>query len=72
MPVVKKWCSMPRSDCACPAFAPLFYRVQQLAEKRARDEAEEAEKSGKVELRTSLKPKIDAWAAGKKVRGWGG
>lgn len=40
--------------------------VLQLAEKRARDEAEAAEKSGKVELRSALKPKIDAWSAGKK------
>lgn len=40
--------------------------MRQLAEKRARDEAEAAEKSGKVELRTTLKPKIDAWSAGKK------
>lgn len=38
----------------------------QLTEKRARDEAEAAEKSGKVELRASLQPKIDAWSAGKK------
>jgi hypothetical protein len=38
----------------------------QLAEKRARDDSEAAEKSGKVELRSSLQPKIDAWAAGKK------
>ncbi|KAL4421727.1 hypothetical protein ABPG77_002343 [Micractinium sp. CCAP 211/92] len=40
--------------------------MRQLAEKRARDEAEAAEKSGKVELRSALKPKIDAWSAGKK------
>ena len=39
---------------------------QQLAEARARDEAEEAEKSGKVALRESLRPKIDAWSQGKK------
>ena len=42
-------------------------RLLQLAEQRARDEAEEAERSGKVELRGTLKPKIDAWAAGKKA-----
>ncbi|EFN51523.1 hypothetical protein CHLNCDRAFT_59232 [Chlorella variabilis] len=40
--------------------------MRQLTEKRARDEAEAAEKSGKVELRASLQPKIDAWSAGKK------
>ncbi len=40
----------------------------QLAEKRAREQAEDAEKAGKVELRDTLRPKIDAWAAGKKVR----
>ncbi|KAI3432590.1 hypothetical protein D9Q98_004138 [Chlorella vulgaris] len=40
--------------------------MRQLAEKRARDDSEAAEKSGKVELRSSLQPKIDAWAAGKK------
>ncbi|GAB4822669.1 hypothetical protein N2152v2_009715 [Parachlorella kessleri] len=39
---------------------------QQLAEKRAREQAEDAEKAGKVELRDTLRPKIDAWAAGKK------
>jgi hypothetical protein len=39
----------------------------QLVEKRAREEAEESEKAGKVELREALKPKINAWAAGKKV-----
>ena len=43
-----------------------FALLPQLAEKRARDEAEAAEKSGKVELRAVLKPKIDSWAAGKK------
>ena len=37
-----------------------------LAEKRAREEAEDAEKAGKVAFRDTLKPKIDAWAAGKK------
>lgn len=47
---------------------PLPRPHTQLAEQRARDEAEEAEKTGKVELRATLKPKIDAWAAGKKVR----
>ena len=55
---------------ACP---PPCHPLQ-LAEQRARDEAEEAEKSGKVELRATLKPKIDAWAAGKKASGmlyWG-
>ncbi len=41
--------------------------LSQLAEQRARDEAEEAERSGKVELRGTLKPKVDAWAAGKKA-----
>lgn len=41
--------------------------MSQLAEQRARDEAEEAERSGKVELRGTLKPKVDAWAAGKKA-----
>ena len=40
--------------------------LNQLAEKRARDEAEDAEQRGKVELRASLQPKIDAWSAGKK------
>lgn len=50
---------------ACP---PPCHPLQ-LAEQRARDEAEEAEKSGKVELRATLKPKIDAWAAGKKASG---
>lgn len=48
--------------------APMPCRAQ-LAEARARDEAEVAEKEGKVELRGTLKPKIDAWAAGKKVGG---
>ena len=38
----------------------------QLAEKRARDEAEAAEKAGKVEFREQLRPRIDAWCAGKK------
>lgn len=37
-----------------------------LAEKRAREEQEDAEKAGKVVFRDTLKPKIDAWAAGKK------
>jgi hypothetical protein len=39
---------------------------QQLAEKRAREEAEDAEKAGKVVFRDTLKPKIDAWSANKK------
>lgn len=38
----------------------------QLAEKRARDEAEAAEQSGKVELRVLLQPRVDNWMAGKK------
>ena len=38
----------------------------QLAERRVREAAEEAEKSGKVEFRAALKPRVDAWAAGKK------
>ena len=40
--------------------------ARQLAETRAREEAEDAEKAGKVALRVTLKPKIDGWAAGKK------
>lgn len=40
--------------------------MKQLAEKRDREEAEEAEKAGKVAFRESLKPKMEAWMAGKK------
>lgn len=38
----------------------------QLAEKRAREEQEDAEKAGKVAFRETLRPRIDSWAAGKK------
>lgn len=40
---------------------------QQLAEKVAREQAEQEEKAARVELRDSYKPKVDAWSAGKKV-----
>ena len=52
--------SLPPPSPCHPSSCP------QLAEKRARDEVEAAEKSGKVELRSSLKPRIDAWASGRK------
>jgi len=39
---------------------------QQLADKRAREEVEDAEKAGKVAFRETLKPKIDAWSSNKK------
>lgn len=40
--------------------------MRQLAEKRARDDVEDAEKTGKIALRESLRPKINSWTAGKK------
>ena len=39
----------------------------QLAETRARDEAESAAQEGKVALRAALKPRIDAWCGGGKA-----
>jgi hypothetical protein len=47
-----------------PTHIPVFHL--QLAEKRARDDAEAAEQSGKVELRVLLQPRVDNWMAGKK------
>lgn len=39
---------------------------RQLAEKRALEEAEAAEKVGKVAFREELRPKIDAWTSGRR------
>lgn len=40
---------------------------EQLAEKQARDAKEEADRSNKGDLRTAVRPRMDAWLAGKKV-----
>lgn len=39
---------------------------EQLAEKQARDAKEEADRSNKGDLRTAVRPRMDAWLAGKK------
>lgn len=40
---------------------------RQLAEKVERDRAEEAEREAKGDLRLSVRPRIEAWQANKKV-----
>lgn len=61
------WHLVPSAFSASLTHTPPLPATAQLAEKRAREQAEAAEKAGKVELREQLKPRIDAWAAGKKV-----
>ena len=40
---------------------------EQLMEKQERDAREEAERNQKGDLRLAIRPRMDAWQAGKKV-----
>ena len=66
LPGMGSWptCAHPVLPPCPPTHIPVFHL--QLAEKRARDDAEAAEQSGKVELRVLLQPRVDNWMAGKK------